>query len=429
MKNKTGIISGTILLLAFPLLAFAQPGRVAPVGVSNIVEKELSTGQTFIGTVMPSRMSSIGSAIDGRVEIFHVNEGDFVKKKAPLAQLLTKTISLELEAAEAELKLREHELTELENGSREDEIKKAKATEAAARAMANYEKNRRVRIEKLFERNVVNQDDFDLRIAESTRADNLLKEAEASLKLAVEGPRKEKISQANAKVLIQKAVVEKLKDQIKKYTIKAPFDGFVVKEHTEIGEWVDRGGLVAEVIALDVVEIEAQVLSSHVSFIKLNSDVRVEIPAIPNKVFTGQVVRIIPQADVRSRTFPVKIRVKNVIDENGPLLKSGMLARVMLPTGPKERSFLVPKDALVLGSGSPMVFVITDAENDGKTVKPVTVQLGVADGRLIQVTGQFTKSDQVVVRGNERLRPKMAVVVSEVLDPEAAPESKAIIKD
>ena len=48
-----------------------------------------------------------------------------------------------------------------------------------------------------------------------------------------------------------------------------------------------------------------------------------------------------PQADVQARTFPVKVRVKNQLTDDGPLVKSGMYARVMLPTGAKQLAMLV----------------------------------------------------------------------------------------
>ncbi len=53
-------------------------------------------------------------------------------------------------------------------------------------------------------------------------------------------------------------------------------------------------------------------------------------------------------------------------------------------------------------------------------VRPVAVELGVTSGRLIQVSGPLTAGQQVVVRGNERLRPGQDVVVSGELpaDPE-----------
>lgn len=427
MRLATSFVAVLSVLIVGSQAVRAQRGP-ASVAVAEVVQKQVASGQTFVGTVMPIKRSVIGSAVGGRVAEFPVNEGDYVRAKQPLAQLLTNTINLEVDAERAELDLRKHELSELENGSRPDEIKRAKALMQAARAESEYQTKRRKRLEALYARKAVNDDDIQQVVSESIRADELYDEAKSAYQLAVEGPRKEKIAQARARVAMQQALVDELASKVVKHTIISPFDGYVVAEHTEVGQWVNSGELVAEVIALDQVDVSVQVLENHIPHVRLGMEVRVEVPAIPDQVFTGKVALIIPQADVRARTFPVKVRIKNTISKDGPLLKSGMLARAVLPTGSKQSAMLVSKDALVLGGPTPMVYVVDPgAENQrqGKA-RAVPVQIGIAEGRLIQVKGNLKPGEQVVIRGNERLRPGQDVVVSEILAPDAEPKAKAI---
>jgi hypothetical protein len=123
--------------------------------------------------------------------------------------------------------------------------------------------------------------------------------------------------------------------------------------------------------------------------------------------FDGEVLRIVPQADVRSRAFPVIVRVANPKQEYGFALKAGMLARVILGVGKPQRATLVPKDALVLGGDTPRVFVVKRDPQNAKLgqATPVPVEIGVAQEELIQVVGSIAKGQLVVVRGNERLLP------------------------
>lgn len=427
VTSLTAVMCMTVMVVE-PLQAQRGPAKV---DVAKIVEREVASGQTFVGTVMPIKRSVIGSAVGGRVAEFPVNEGDFVRAKQPLAQLLINTISLEVDSETATLDLRKEELKELENGSRPDEIKRAKALMMAAKADSEYQKKRLKRLESLYARKAVNDDDIQSVVSESIRAEEMFSEAEAAYKLAVEGPRKEQIAQARARVAVQQALVDKLESQVVKHTIISPFDGYVVAEHTEVGQWVNSGELVAEVIALDYVDVRVQVLENHVPHVRLKTEVRVEIPAIPEKVFIGEVVLIVPQADVRARTFPVKVRIKNEINDDGPLLKSGMLARAVLPTGPKQMALMVSKDALVLGGPTPMIYVVEPGKENGKQGKAraVPVQVGVAEGRLIQVKGDLESGGYVVIRGNERLRPGQDVTISNVLSPDALPTAKAINSD
>ena len=407
-------------MTAFLLLSLGSSwtwaqGGPALVKLAPVVQREIGEGQTFVGTVMPSRRAVIGSAVDGRVVEYPINEGDRVEAKQPLAQLLTETISHEITAAEEEMNLRIAELQELENGSRREEIEQARARMQAAQATAAYRQAQKKRILALREqRGAATDQQVDEAISQEQEADELEKEASFAFDLIVKGPRQERIDQARARKAIQQAVVERLRDQRTKHTIISRFDGYIAAEYAEVGQWVSRGDPVAEVVALDEVDIEAKVVEGQVPHIRIGDSARVTIPALPEHSFTGRVVSIVPQADIRSRTFPVKVRVENIIGEDGqPLIRSGMLAQVVLPTGPTREATLVPKDALVLGGPKPLIWVVdpNQAASDGgsgmltSTATATPIELGVADGDLIQVIEGVPEAFSVVVLGNERIVP------------------------
>jgi RND family efflux transporter MFP subunit len=335
-----------------------------------------------------------------------------------LAQLLTETIELEVAAAEAELDLRKEQLAELENGTRPAEIAQMKARMVAAQARVQYANARRARAENLFRQGqAMTQEERDEIVALAVEAEQAFLDAKAAYELAVEGPRKEQIAQAAAQVAVQQATVNRLKDQLTKHTVISRFSGYVTAEHTEVGQWVKQGDPVAEVAALDEVEVVAQVVEQYIPHIRVGMNVSVQIPAIAGPPLTGVVTAIVPQADVQARTFPVKVRLKNQLSEDGPLVKSGMYARVLLPTGDKQTGMLVAKDALVLGGPQTVVYVadLAAANSQQGKVRPVSVQLGLSQGSMIQVTGALQPGQLVVVQGNERLRPGQDVKIERVI--------------
>jgi len=402
--------------------SFAQQRPPAPVKIAEVVEREVASGQLFVATVFPLKQVIIGSAVDGRVTELLAEEGQRITAKEPLAQLLTNTINLELEASVAELELRREELSEMENGTRPEELEQAKAKMLGAKANWEYARADFDRLQKLRESKAVSQGDFDRAFALATASQQAYFELKSAYELAEIGPRKEKIAQAHARVAMQSAIVQRIEDRIKKYTIISRFDGYVVSEFTESGAWLKSGDPVFEVVALDEVEVRGFVVEQHIAHIHPGMDVRVEVPALPGRIFTGVVTKIIPRADMRARTFPINVKVKNEITDAGPLLKSGMYARIELPTGAARQAVLVPKDALVLGGPKPAVFVVTkNAGPDSKTgtVAPIPVELGIASNGLIQVKGDLKAGQWVVVEGNERLRPGQEVSIASVLAPEA----------
>ncbi len=408
-------------------LAVTAPAQmmVAPISVAEVVKQEVRAGRSFVGTVRPMRRSVVGSPTDQRVVEFPVNAGDRVTKGETLARLYTRTLDIQLAGAKAELELRKQQLAELEHGSRPEEIGQARARLAAAKARMTYADYQLERVRQLQEKvGAAPEEERQRAIADAEEARQSYTESQATLALAEQGPRQEKIAQARASVQVQEEEVNRIQNEIDRHTIVAPFDGYIVVEHTEVGEWLTRGAPVVEIVELDTVEVEVPVLEDYVSQLHLGTEARVEIASIPGEVLTGAVYQIVPQADERSRTFPVKVKLENPLHDDEVLLKGGMFTRVTLPVGAPREGLLVPKDALVLGGPSPMVYVV-DLESPGSEkgkVRPVPVQLGIASGGLIELQGELQPGQLVVVLGNERLRPGQDVTI---MDKPRVPSSAA----
>ncbi|TWU01207.1 efflux RND transporter periplasmic adaptor subunit [Stieleria varia] len=400
--------------------AAAQPPAAASIAAAPVVTRQVTEDQIFVASVRPTQLVLIGSAASGRVSTCLYDEGDRVESMQPMVELLTETITSEIDAAEAEWKLRQSELEELNNGTRPLELEQFHARMLAAEARMAFTKLNRARSEQLFKQGGSSTYERDQALTADIEAQKQYAESKAAFDLADAGPRDEKIAQAKAAVDMQAAVVQKLKDQKRKHTVISRFAGYVVTKHTEVGAWVNTGDVVFEVAALDEVDVEAFVTEFQIPSIRLGMEVRLEIPAL-GKEFTGTVKQIIPMADPQTRTFPVRIRVKNEIIDGVPLIKAGMLAQAKLPIGMQQEARMIPKDALVFAGDRISVFVIdrkspTDTQG---TVRPVPVKLGVSQGSWIQVSGLAESDDLVVVEGNERLRPAQSVLIAETRQPDS----------
>jgi RND family efflux transporter MFP subunit len=392
----------------------------APVVVATAIMKSYAGSQSFLGTVRPRRAAVIGTAVAGRVTEVMVEEGDAVESGQPLVQLLTTTMELELAAAKAELDLRKQELLELENGTRPEELAQAEASVLSAEAKIRYERARRDRLISLFEKGrAASAEERDEAVAAATSAEQNLAVLRAAYALATAGPRVERIAQAKARVDVQQAVVDRLKDQIAKHTIISRLRGYVTAKRTEVGQWVNPGEPVMEVVELNEADIVVSVVEQFIPHIHVGDEVPVIAAALPDTIFTGKVAAVIPQGDEQARTFPVKIRVQNPHDANGPALKAGMLARVNLAIGAQQPCLMVPKDAVVLGGPEPVVFVVRSTAESAQVdhVEAVPVRLGSSFQSLIQITGAVSEEERVVVQGNERLRPGERVRVTGSIDP------------
>ena len=389
----------------------AQMGPVK-VTVVEVIERDLASGRAFVGTVEARRHSSVGSAVSGRVEEFLVNEGEAVTKDQPLAKLKTRNIEIQIDAAKAEFQLRQHELQELKNGARKEERSEAEARMKAADSAKKLALAKLSRVKGLIERNAATREEIDDISAVSETATAMHLAAKAAYDLVIAGPRPERIDQAQARADAAKEEINRLEDILEKHTIKAPFDGYVVAEHTEEGQWIESGKLVADIVQVNPIEVRVAVQESYVPRLSLKMLAKIDVEAIPGQTFEGTVTAIVPKADEKSRTFPVRVTLKNPQQADGtPLLKPGMFAKVELPVDQKNHVLLVPKDSLVLGGSKPLIYVVVfDDKTKKKTVRPVPVQMGISLNSWIEVTGELKAAQEVVVEGNERLRPGAEVV-------------------
>jgi len=403
-----------MLMLVITSQGLAQRPQV--VVVSQVQELEFAGSQNSVGIINASKTARVGAAVDGRVSELLVEEGDAVTAGQPLVNLQTAILQFQLQGAKAELSLRQAELDELETGTTKEELDASMANLKAAEAARKFSDWNFTRVEKLFQGGqVVSETEFQQAQANQKRDEQLYQAALSTHQLNVRGPRKELIAQATARLNSQLAVIKSLEEQLKRHTIVSPFNGFVTIKHSEQGQWVTRGEVVVQIIKLDEVDIVVNVTAEHVSKLGLGDQVRIDVPNVRDELVFGEVFAIVPEADSQSRTFPVKIRVKNDIGKSGPLLKAGMLARVELPVGQAKKMLMAPKDAVVLNSNKRTVFVV---DPDSKVVSEVAVELGVSNGDLIEVSGALKAGQQVVIRGNERLRSGQSVsIASNASDP------------
>ena len=197
------------------------------------------------------------------------------------------------------------------------------------------------------------------------------------------------------------AEVEQLAIELKKKTIRAPFDGVVIKRHVDRGEWISEGETVAVIGKDDIVDIVAQLPEHLIQYVTIG----MQVTATANgKEFKGTVNAIVPKGDVSTRTFPVKIRTPNKFD-----LIEGMSAKVTMPRGEVKKTLIVPRDAVIAKFGQTVVFTAKDAK-----AAMLPVQVIGFEGLDAGVASPGLKEGMlVVVDGNERLRNGQSVAYRE----------------
>jgi len=186
------------------------------------------------------------------------------------------------------------------------------------------------------------------------------------------------------------------KDRVRRSHIKAPFDGTVAQRLLAPGEWADSGDAIVELIDIDSLEVRVRIPLSSMAYIQADTPLRVKSA---NDQIVATLHSLVPVADITSRLADLRLNFQH------PAWRPGQSVRVSVPTGAAKQSLVVPRDALVLRANASRVYRI----NDDELAEPVDVVLGNADGKWIEVSGDLTAGDRVVIRGGERLRPGQKV--------------------
>ena len=377
--------------------AVAQQAPVSVV-VSEVTQLSVYESMTLVGTVEPKRRSILSSEVEGIVREMRVDVGDFVEAGELMCQLRDDVLKMALRGAESELSRRQAQLEELEAGTRKEQIQLVKAAVDEAEAIHRKWELERERLEGLRAAGTASAKEYRDVSSEYTAALKRLAQAKFRHELAEAGPRVESIAQARYSVAAQAAVVDRFRDQVLQTSIRAPFSAYVISKRTEVGQWVDEGGPVCEVVDLDEVRIRILVPERNISHVVVGDSVRVLIKAL-GRTFNGTVRSIVPQAERSARTFPVEVMIPNPKHE----LMSGMSTRVTMRSGPEALRLVVPTDAIVYRGRTESVYVLREMP-DGLIATPVTVRTGLPAGNGVAIESPGLKvGDRIVTRGNERL--------------------------
>lgn len=213
---------------------------------------------------------------------------------------------------------------------------------------------------------------------------------------------------AHASLLEARASLAEAQDRLAKQTVTAPFAGVLRSFPVEVGEYVQPGERVAELLDVERLRITIGLTDRQVVALEPGTRVGIEVDARPGEAVEGEVVRVGGAIDLATRKFPVRIEVDNA---DGGLLP-GMVARMDLALGESRDVMAVPLDAVIDEFGLRHVFVVRPAEGGGHTVakrrvladpipfRPTELELraGLAEGERIAISSVRQLRDGMAVR-------------------------------
>ncbi len=343
-----------VLLLTVTFVApvlLAQDMPPALVETAPIQELEFHRELTLVGRTEARRESRIVAEISGRVKSLPAGEGRSVASGAALVTIDCRRTALALDAKTAQA--------------------------AQAKAEAELARKELTRARELVETSVFPERNLDSAEADEQRTAERFRELEAERR--------------------------RLELDLDDCTIRAPYAGVTVSKLVDVGEWVEAGTPVYEMVDLAVVKVTVDLPERQFGQVEIGSPVTITRTTSMAPLrgdgdgapLTGRVTGVAPRASQTTHTFPVIIEVENAGDRLG----SGMLVRATLALKGTFSGLGISKDAIVRQDDHTLVYTV----NGGEATE-VAVTIRGHKGTLVAIEGDgLGVGAPVIVRGNERI--------------------------
>jgi HlyD family secretion protein len=276
-----------------------------------------------------------------------VQEGDRVRKGQVLAVLDTQRLAPRLAQAEAQAAAQAAVVARMRHGSRPQEIAQARANLELAQANARQARENYGRIRQVFRSSrgrAVSRQDLVNAQAQWDVAEARVDVSRKALELAVIGPRKEDIAQAEAMLDADKAQVALLERELADAQLRAPLDAVVRSRIAEPGDMASPQKTAFTLAITDPKWVRAYVSETDLGRVRPGLAATVEVDSFPGKRFQGWVGFISPVAEFTPKTVETQdlrtslvYEIRVFVKDPGDLLRLGMPATVYLsPVKPRS---------------------------------------------------------------------------------------------
>ena len=298
---------------------------------------------TLFGNV-DIRQVSLAFEGSERVKEMRVEEGDKVTAGQVLATLDTRTLELRIKEAEAQIAAQEQALLRLQNGTRPEELAQAQAQVAAAQADAELAEQQLRRLRGVAAQTNgrgVSQSDLD-------NAQSRLRVAQAQLEnrrkahaLAKEGPRREDIAEAQARLDASRAQRALLQHQLDVSQLKAPSAAVVRARLLEPGDMASPQRAAYTLAITDPKWVRAYVTEADLGRIRPGMTASVTTDSFPDQPIAGRIGYISSVAEFTPKSVQTETlrpdlvyEVRILVDDPQDRLRLGMPATVAIDVDP-----------------------------------------------------------------------------------------------
>lgn len=361
-----------VLLVSFATYRWWQ-GPLLP--SYEVVSSPLIQTVVASGRVEKVSRTQIGSEITGVVLERLVQEGDRVSRGDVLLVLKSDEISAQVRQAEAELK----ELATTRRPQAEVDLANAKVQLEQAQREAVRRRNTELGILSAEERE------------KSIEAEKLARNNLESARLKVASLATDKVEETKLRERLAA-----LQAQLAKTKIRAEVSGIILTRNVEPGDLVQPSQTLFTIALDGATEIRVPFDERNLPLLALQQKASVITDAYPDQPFPAHINFIAPSIDAQRGTIDVRLTVDPVPD----FLRQDMTVSVNVETNKRERTLVIPNDALSSISGNKaMVILVRD-----RKIQRHPITLGLRGLVMSEVVAGLKEGDHVLTDAESVLK-------------------------
>lgn len=363
--------------------------------IETVEQGEFNDYVRVIGHVMPSRIIYIDAIEGGRVEERVVEEGTMVKQGDVILRLSNPLLNISIMQSEADLAYQENELRNTRL-SMEQERLRLKQERIGLATDVVTKKRRAEQYERLFGKELVAKEEYlQAQEAYSLAAEQLKVVDERIVQDGIF--REMQVKSLDENIVNMKRSLNLVRERLENLKIKAPVNGQLGNLEAQIGQSINAGERIGQVITADL-KIQAPIDEHYVE------RVMPELPADFER--DGQNYRLVVTKvypEVKDGQFKTDFAFVGKRPDN---IRSGQTYHVNLQLGDPVSSLIIPRGGFFQVTGGVWIYVL---DEDGKTARRRDIKIGRQNPQFYEVLEGLQAGEKVVTSGydtfgdNERL--------------------------
>lgn len=355
--------------------ATATPETTVEVSSAAAITRNLQRTVEVVGSLAADEEVVVSAQAAGELTQLNVDFGSYVAQGQIIGVIDQRDAKLKVEQAEATLKQTLARLG-MKEGARFDPQQAADVR--VAKAALDWAKVDLDRQTRLIENGDISRSIYD-------QARTKYNSEQARYQAALDA-----VNQQLALVEQQQAALALAKKTITDTVVRAPITGAVKEKFAARGTYLAPGGRIVSLVRINPLRLRADIPEYAAAIVRRGQTMTLNVEAVPDRTFSGRVVRIGPSLNEQTRALTVEAQVANP----GNVLRPGMFAKSQLIIAPSAAALMVPQRAIANTAGLTKVFVIENGKANERLVKT-----GDADGEMIEIK-EGIKEGEIVATSN-----------------------------